>query len=109
MMKLLVGAALLFVSSCDIRNLDSGLTADKAFPASYSMLRSRVFEPRCSRCHVAFLSYKRVMEMVVAGDSSGSALYTEVQSDGMPENGHKLIDAEKNAIKRWIELGANND
>ncbi|MGE0631913.1 MAG: c-type cytochrome domain-containing protein [Pseudobdellovibrionaceae bacterium] len=81
-----------------------------------SCLRGSIFGPRCATCHmngnsqggVSLDSYTAVMNLVIAGNSAGSALYQAVNSNSMPPNG-PLAAQEKALIKSWIDSGAPNN
>ncbi len=44
--------------------------------------------------------------VIIPGDSDGSRLWQQVESDEMPQNRAPLTDQEKARLKRWIDAGA---
>lgn len=82
-----------------------------SFPddVSFSVIRSSILEPKCSRCHLNLTSYDGAKEYFVPGSPDRSDLYSAVRNDSMPPNGTPLSTEEKSAIYRWIERGAEND
>ena len=96
--------------SCGARTLDKGVTAQSAYPSTFSAVRARILLPRCGPCHGLFASHNElVKELVVPGDVAGSSLYEEINTKGMPPYGAKLTDDEIAAVRVWIQKGAPND
>jgi hypothetical protein len=53
-------------------------------------------------------TYSGVMKYVVPGNASSSMLYQDVVNGSMPPGG-SLTQAQKDAIKNWINAGAQNN
>ncbi|NBT57813.1 hypothetical protein EBT16_03415 [bacterium] len=92
---------------------ESNGSSDKT-PAisSFSLLRTRIFIPKCSECHqsdIADYDFLIQNELVVPGSPSSSILYEKVRTGEMPQNGPPLSSEEVTAIYLWIQNGARND
>src|SRR5438105_1310261 len=82
-----------------------------------------IFEAKCLRCHgdkkqrgkldlrskAAILKGGESGVALKPGSLKGSLLWEKIHSDEMPEGDTKLIPAEKETIRRWIEAGAPGD
>ena len=77
--------------------------------ATFSAVSSQILQPKCVTCHSSFGTYSGVMSAVTAGNPSGSALYTMVESGQMPQGGPALSSDEVTLINTWIQNGAQND
>lgn len=82
--------------------------------ATFSWVNANILQTHCSGCHpgsssFSMSSYANVMTRVNAGDPTSSLLYTRVANDDMPQGGPALSASQKDAIRRWILNGAQND
>ena len=106
-----MGLALLSIS-CGTRSLDKGVTAQRAYPSTFSAIRARILLPRCTPCHSLFASHKQLVDgLIKAGDADGSDLYVAIREKRMPPYGKAstLSNEEITAVRNWIQQGALND
>ncbi|HEU4534183.1 MAG TPA: hypothetical protein VFS00_08695, partial [Polyangiaceae bacterium] len=105
--------------------------------ATFSSLKANVFTPLCKNCHGT--TYERYDELVVAvptkagndacvkdpayagkpiliaGDAANSLLYKKLALDDsgcgarMPQGGAPLSQEQIDAVKQWIDAGANDN
>jgi len=82
-----------------------------------------IFEQRCFRCHggedvnngFSVESYETVMQgswngiVIEPGNTENSYLFNLVSAGDMPKRGPRLLPAEIEAIRAWIEAGAPNN
>jgi uncharacterized membrane protein len=101
---------------------DGGLTASDDVNVSVSAavhltdLNTNIFMPKCASCHGNTLAsgnynmatYAGIVKDVVPGNCPGSKLCQRVNDNTMPP-GAPLSQAEKDAIKAWINQGALNN
>ncbi len=89
------------------RAINSGVADQEAFPPTFTAIRQRIIEPRCTSCHESFVSHNLlVKKFIVPGSPQASELFEEVENGAMPPYGSKLMDEEIEAIRVWIENGA---
>lgn len=102
-------------SACGSQQAEIPLKA--AFPPTFTMIRNRIFIPRCVVCHSGIVSHKVLLtsqsdqnqKFLVPGNAANSRLYTSLVSGKMPQYGQKLTDAELTAVREWITAGALDD
>ncbi|HCR69862.1 MAG TPA: hypothetical protein DIW23_00330 [Anaerolineae bacterium] len=82
-----------------------------------------ILERRCIKCHggefpsegLNLESYESLMvgsqngEVVIAGDSSNSLLFEQIESGEMPKRGSDLTAEQIELIRQWINEGALNN
>ncbi|HCB02625.1 MAG TPA: hypothetical protein DEP19_09610 [Anaerolineae bacterium] len=82
-----------------------------------------ILERRCTKCHggefpsesLNLESYESLMvgsqngEVVIAGDSSNSLLFEQIESGEMPKRGSDLTAEQIELIRQWINEGALNN
>ncbi|MGZ3769869.1 MAG: fibronectin type III domain-containing protein [Bdellovibrio sp.] len=91
-------------------------TASAATFGTFSWINTNIIQPKCISCHGAsspdgnysMATYASVVTRVTASSSANSLLYQKVANGSMPIGG-SLTTAQINAIKSWIDGGAQNN
>ncbi len=86
-------------------------------PVTYQWLSQNVLGPKCASCHggsspdgnYSVDTYSGTMKYVKANNASSSKLYSAVLNNSMPKRAPALSNANKDAIKVWINSGALNN
>jgi hypothetical protein len=129
--RLLIIVALLFcLAGCS--DEDSPTAPEPTFPITFRADIQPIFSNRCaiSGCHApptpkadcdlrAGQSYANIVNVpatvfgpgmrVLPNDAEASILYQLVSSGTMPQTGGKLTSKQIEAIRAWIDSGAQND
>ncbi len=102
---------------------DTPPPVEESAPVSFTNDVQPLFDRRCFKCHggekmendFSVESYETVMKgswngtVVEPGDTEGSYLLNLVSAGDMPKRGPRLLPAEIEAIRAWIEAGAPNN
>lgn len=86
---------------------------------TFSSIRSQILTRSCQSCHSAetaaslgegnvLVTYSDVLNYVTSGNPNISLFYTQLNSGSMPKTG-KLPQQNIDAVKTWIENGAQNN
>lgn len=85
--------------------------------ATFASIQQNIFNPQCVVCHnavrasagisLASLSDIQRGGVIIPGNPSGSLLVQEIESGRMPQGGNHLAQNEIDAVKLWIQNGAN--
>lgn len=76
---------------------------------TYTWINANIIQPKCIKCHGNFSTYDGIKSVIVGGNADQSILFNKISDDSMPMGDDPLSQAEKDAIKAWINAGAPNN
>ena len=102
-----IASFMVLSTGCLPRGTDFSKLYREPMPAmiavNYTALRASILTPQCISCHADFGTEEGLLNYVVPGDSTSSALYRSVANGSMPPKGPPLTGTALGMFKTYID------